>query len=151
MKNESTGKRPIFRFFPEERMYPDYPWQIWTVGLLLFLKAVLWFSSDPNIPDTVLKILGYKYTLFMIPSIVLGLGIWNLRRWATWGIVILSIVELLFFIVYPSSLLSLRLDHTSLIALVLSFFVFLINGPASDIFILITTRALFKNTDSTSS
>ncbi len=148
MKNDSTNRQPQFRFFPEERMNSDFPWQIWTVGLLLFLKAVLWFSSDPNIPDYSLKILGYKYILFMIPSAVLGFGIWNLRRWAVWGIIILSITEIAFFIIYPASLSSLRLDQTSFIALVLSFSVFLINGPVSDIFILMTTRALFKNTDS---
>ena len=146
MKNESPKAQSQFRFFPEERMYSDFSWQIWTVGLLLFLKAVLWFSSDPNIPDDLLRILGYKYILFMIPSVVLGFYLWNLKRWAVWGIVILSILELLFFIIYPASLSSLRFDNTSFIALALSFFVFLINGPVSDIFILITTGALFKNT-----
>ena len=146
MKNEPTNGQAQFRFFPEDRLSPDFPWQIWTVGLLLFLKAFLWFSSDPNIPDGALEILGYKYILFMIPSLVLGFGIWNLKRWAVWGIIILSIVEIFFFIVYPITLSSLRLDHTSTIALILSFFVFLINGPISDIFILTTIRALFKNT-----
>lgn len=147
MKKESTASSS-FRFFPEERLQADFSWQSWAVGLLLFLKTVLWFSTDPNIADDVLKILGLKYILFMVPSVFLGFGIWNLRRWAAWGILFLSVFELLFFLLYPASLSSLRLDQTSTIATILSFFVFLINGPVSDLFILFSLPALFKHTKS---
>ena len=39
----------------------------------------------------------------MIPFAVLGVGIWNLRKWAVWSLLILTVIDLIFYIVFPAA------------------------------------------------
>jgi hypothetical protein len=137
-----------FSFFPERRLYEDYPWQIWLIGWLAIFKAILWLASGPVLPESVLKILFYKYIIFMIPFLICGIGIWNLRKWAVKGIIILCCAELVFFIIYPGTLTYFAIDTTSLFSLLFTLIFtavsFLIHGPISGIFILICSPVLFK-------
>jgi len=134
-----------FRVFPEERMYQDYSWQIWAVGWLAIFKAFLWLAWEPNLPDSILRLLGYKYTLSMLPLIVFGIGIWNLKRWAMWGIIFVAVVNLIFLIFYPQIFSGFFVKSEILIySVILSAIVLVCNGPLGDIFILIATPVMLK-------
>ncbi len=133
-----------FVFFPEDRINSDYPWQVWIIGWLIFLKALVWFSTSPNVNDEVLTVLGIKYLLFMVPFVACGFGLWNFKKWALFGVIALCCLEILFFIFYPVSVTSLGFDHMSFISLVFSVCVFLINGPLSTICVLLFAPSLFK-------
>jgi len=85
-----------FRYFPPERMYREFPWPIWAVGWLALFKAFLWLSYEPVQPGSLLTLLGIKYLLNMIPMAIFAIGVWNLRKWAMWGLIILSVANLLF-------------------------------------------------------
>jgi len=105
MNDKSSGKRLYFRFFPEVRLARKYPWQIWIIGWIAIIKSCFWLFTDPVISDTisasVLKILGYKHLVYMVPFLICGIGVWNLRKWAVWGVILLAVTELFFFAVYP--------------------------------------------------
>ena len=134
-----------FRIFPEERMHEDYSWQIWAVGWLAIFKAFLWLAWEPNLPDSILRLLGYKYTLSMLPLIVFGIGVWNLKRWAVWGIIFVAVVNLIFLIVYPQIFNGFFVKSEVLIySAILSAIVLVCNGPLGDIFILISTPVMLK-------
>ena len=126
MNNNKFEQLP-FSIFPERRLYEDFPWQIWAIGILCLLKSVVWLATDPLLSEEVLYVLFYKYLLFIIPLIVFGIGVWNLRKWATIGLTILCIVELLFYIIYPVSLKSFYVGTSSLPALVFSAILFIFN------------------------
>ena len=134
-----------FRIFPEERMHVDYHWQIWAVGWLGIFKAFLWLAWEPNLPDSILRLLGYKYTLSMLPLIVFGIGVWNLKRWAVWGIIFVAVVNLIFLIFYPQIFNGFFVKSEVLIySAILSAIVLVCNGPLGDIFILISTPVMLK-------
>jgi len=135
---ESTGQDHSFKIFPDQRLDLDFPWQVWIVGWIALFKACSWLSCDPNVAESVGVALSYKYMILMIPLVVMVLGVWNLRKWAVWGLIVIAIAELLFFVVYPASLKSFSLESsTSILPLLLSLAVFTINGPVSDVFILL--------------
>ncbi|MBN1848664.1 MAG: hypothetical protein JW932_08775 [Deltaproteobacteria bacterium] len=149
MNQEQDEKRVPFTLFPDSRLLMDYPWQIWAIGWLAILKALLWLATEPVLPETILMILFFKYLFFMVPLLVCSIGLWNLRKWGAWGMIILSVAELSFFIVYPASLRSMALDNTSFLSLVFTMGAFVLNGPISDIFILISAPVLLKHSKST--
>lgn len=143
---ELTGKDQSFKIFPEQRMDSDFAWQLWLVGWIALFKACSWLSCEPNISESVGVALSYKYMILMIPLVVMGLGVWNQRKWAVCGLIAISIAELLFFVVYPASLKSFSLESsTSILPLLLSLAVFTINGPVSDVFILLFAPFLLKH------
>jgi len=145
-KEFSVDKRE-FRIFPVERMHEEFPWQIWTVGWLAIFKAILWLSYEPNIPESILTLLAYKYTLGMLPFILCGMGVWNLRRWAVWGVIFLAIANLIFLIVNPQIFSGFLVQSEVLIySVVLSSIVLVCNGPVGDIFILIAAPVMLKIT-----
>lgn len=145
MNEEIVNDRLRFRFLPEVRLSKEYPWQAWIIGWFAITKSFFWVFTDPIISDPVLKILGYKYLIYMIPLLVCGVGLWNLRKWAVWCIILLSITELLFFLLYPASLTSIAIVKNSLISLMMSIIVMLVNGPISNIIILIASPVLLKH------
>jgi hypothetical protein len=147
MNKKQDIKALSFALFPEARLSLEFPWQVWTVGWLAILKALLWLATEPVLSESILMIVFYKYLLFMIPLLICGIGVWNLRKWGAWGIITLSILELLFFILYPSSLRSMALDNTSLLSLLFTLGGFILNGPICDIFILVTAPALLKHSN----
>ncbi len=135
-----------FRVFPVERMFEDFPWQIWVVGWLAIFKAFLWLAYEPNQPEAILRLLGYKYTISMLPLVVFGIGVWNLRRWAVWGIVMVAIANLIFIMINPQIFSGFLVkSEVHVYSIVLSTIVLLCNGPLGDIFILISTPTMLKN------
>ena len=134
-----------FRFFPPDRMDKEFPWPIWAVGWLALFKAFLWLSYEPVQPGSLLTLIGTKYLLNMIPMAIFAIGAWNLRKWAMWGLIILSLANLLFFIIYPQSLSAVLVESEVYIySIILSFITLLCNGPIGDIFILLASPVMLK-------
>jgi len=135
-----------FRFFPPDRMDKEFPWPIWAVGWLALFKAFLWLSYEPVQPGSLLTLIGTKYLLNMIPMAIFAIGAWNLRKWAMWGLIILSLANLLFFIIYPQSLSAVLVESEVYIySIILSFITLLCNGPIGDIFILLASPVMLKH------
>ena len=136
-----------FRIFPVERMHEDFPWQIWAVGWLAIFKAILWLAYDPNLPPSILRLLAYKYTLGMLPLFICGIGVWNFRRWAVWGLIGIAVANLAFFLINPKVFSGVIVNSEVFIySVVLSAIVLLCNGPIGDILILIAAAKMLKLT-----
>ena len=140
-------EKRIFRIFPVERMHEDFPWQIWAAGWLAIFKAILWLAYDPNLPPSILRLLAYKYTLGMLPLFICGIGVWNFRRWAVWGLIGIAVASLAFFLINPQIFSGVIVKSEVFIySVVLSAIVLLCNGPIGDIFILIAAPKMLKIT-----
>ena len=127
-------------------MDKEFPWPIWAVGWLALFKAFLWLSYEPVQPESLLTLIGTKYLLNMIPMAIFAIGVWNLRKWAKWGLIILSLANLLFFIIYPQSLSAVLVESEVYIySIILSFITLLCNGPIGDIFILLASPVMLKH------
>ncbi|MGD9045685.1 MAG: hypothetical protein PVG06_18365 [Desulfobacterales bacterium] len=135
-----------FRIFPSERMSADFPWPIWAVGWLCIFKGSIWLAYEPNISNSMLSLLGSKYMLQTVPLIVFGIGIWNLRKWAVWGAVIIAGLNLIFIIVAPQTFSSLVVKSEAAIwSVLLSIVTMLCNGPLGDLLILLSAPVLFRH------
>jgi hypothetical protein len=142
---ESMAYMGIFRIFPPDRMDKEFTWPIWAVGWLALFKAFLWLSYEPVQPQFLLTLLGTKYLLNMIPMAIFAMGVWNLRKWAVWGLMILSVANILFFIIYPQSLSAILIEsEVHIYSIILSFITLLCNGPLGDILILLASPVLLK-------
>ena len=134
------------KVFPSERMDPEYPWTIWAVGWLAIFKAFLWLAYEPVQDESVLRLLGAKFLLNTIPLIILGIGVWNRKKWAVWGLIALSVANLIFFIVNPQTLNAvLVVSEVRIYSIILSFLTLLCNGPLGDIFILCAAASMLKH------
>ena len=81
----------------------------------------------------------------MVPMAILAIGVWNLKKWAMWGLIILSVANLLFFIIYPQSLNAVFVQSEVYIySIILSFITLLCNGPLGDIAIILATPIMLK-------
>ena len=136
-----NNQRPSLIILPAWRMYKDFPWQIWAVGWLGIFKAVIWLSTSPNCPDPVLNILAIKFLVCMAPLIILGIGVWNLKKWAVWGIILLCIADVAFFVIKQEASGCIIGNSHWLLAVALMLF----NGPLGSILILIATPYLMKH------
>ena len=135
-----------FRIFPSERMDADFPWQIWAIGWLCIFKGIIWLAYEPNVPDSIRALLGYKYMLQMVPLIIFGIGIWNLRKWAVWGAVIICALNLIIILIIPQASSSFLVNSEVLIwSVLLSIVTLLCNGPLGDVLILLSTPILLKH------
>ncbi|MEE4265031.1 MAG: hypothetical protein V2I56_20260 [Desulfobacteraceae bacterium] len=127
-------------------MDKEFPWPIWAVGWLALFKAFLWLSYEPVQPESLLTLIGTKYLLNMIPMAIFAIGVWNLRKWATWGLMALSLANLLFFIIYPQTLSAVLVESEVYIySIILSFITLLCNGPIGDILILLASPVMLKH------
>lgn len=136
-----------FRIFPSGRMRIDFPWQIWAVGWLCIFKGIIWLAYEPSMPDSMLSLLGFKYLLEMLPLIIFGIGIWNLRKWAVWGAAVICAVNLILIFVTPQTISSLVVKSEVLIwSVVLSIITFICNGPIGDLLVLLSTPILLRHT-----
>lgn len=136
-----------FRIFPSSRMRIDFPWQIWAVGWLCIFKGIIWLAYEPSMPDSMLSLLGFKYLLEMLPLIIFGIGIWNLRKWAVWGAAVICAVNLILIFVTPQTISSLVVKSEVLTwSVVLSMITFICNGPIGDLLVLLSTPILLKHT-----
>ena len=97
-----------FKWFPHERLYEDqwHPWPIWALGWLCVIKAVLWiFSQRGFYSETVFPtIVPVKHILYLVVLLVLSQGIFNFRVWARNLLLVVCIVDLLFYLVVPEFL-----------------------------------------------
>ena len=135
-----------FRIFPSERMGVDFPWQIWAVGWLCIFKGVIWLAYEPNLSDSMLTLLGYKYVLEMIPLIVFGIGIWNLRKWAVWGAIVVCGLNLIFILTIVEAFNAFVVRSEVMIwSVLLSIVTLLCTGPLGDALILLTAPVLLKH------
>ena len=136
-----------FRVFPSERMDIEYPWTIWAAGWLALFKSFLWLAYEPVQAESVLRLLGTKFLLNTIPLVILAIGVWNLRRWAAWGLIAISVANLIFFIVNPQTLNAvLVVSEVRIYSIILSVITLLCNGPLGDIFILCAATSMLKHT-----
>jgi hypothetical protein len=136
-----------FRLFPAERMNTDFPWTLWAIGWLAVLKAVLWLAYEPVLPAATLRLSGFRLLLTAGPLVVCGIGLWNRRRWAAWGVVILASANLLFLGAFPRSIHGNFVESdVQAIAMALSGVMLLCEGPVGDALILLAARWLFRNT-----
>ena len=143
---ELIVEKQDFRIFPSERMNTDFYWPVWAVGWLAFFKAFLWLAYEPVQADAVLRLVAYKYTLNIVPLVIFGIGVWNLRKWAAWGLILISIANLIFFIIYPKTLKTVLVESEVYIySILLSFISLLCNGPLGDLLILCAAPSLLKH------
>ena len=134
------------KVFPSERMDPEYPWTIWAVGWLAIFKAFLWLAYEPVEAESVLRLLGAKFLMNTIPLVILASGVWNQKKWAVWGLIALSVANLIFFIVNPQTLNAvLVVSEVRIYSIILSFLTLLCNGPVGDIFILCAAASMLKH------
>jgi hypothetical protein len=130
-------------------MDPEYPWTIWAAGWLALFKAFLWLAYEPVQAEPVLRLLGAKFLLSTIPLVILAIGVWNLRRWAAWGLIAISVANLIFFIVNPQTLNAvLVVSEVRIYSIILSVITLLSNGPLGDIFILCAAPSMLKHAKS---
>ncbi len=135
-----------FRIFPPERMETEFPWVIWAVGWLALLKAFIWLAYEPVQPQNVLQLMATKNLLSIIPLVIFGIGVWNLRKWAIWGILIVAIGNLIFFIVNPQTLnVVMVYSEVRLYTMILSSVTLLCNGPVGDFLILCAAPSMLKH------
>jgi hypothetical protein len=127
-------------------MDPEYPWTIWAVGWLAIFKAFLWLAYEPVQEASILRLLGTKFLLNTIPLVIFAIGVWNRKKWAVWGLIALSVANLIFFIVNPQTLNAvLVVSEVRIYSIILSFLTLLCNGPLGDIFILCATASMLKH------
>ena len=124
----------------------EFPWVIWAIGWLALLKAFIWLAYEPVEPQNILQLMAYKNLLNILPLVVFGIGIWNLRKWAIWGILIVAVANLIFFIVDPVTLDAVLVhSEVRLYTMILSSITLLCNGPIGDILILCAAPSMLKH------
>jgi len=133
-----------FQLLPYNRLDSAFPWPIWLAGWVLILKAVFWIATEADVTDQVSTILGIKYILFLIPFLIAGFGIWNFKRWAFYLTCCLCVLEFIWFMAYPPAMQSLAIIKVSLVTVIFSWAVYIVNGPASSILLVILSPMLFK-------
>lgn len=136
-----------FRVFPTRRMNADYPWQNWAVGWLCIFKGILWLAYEPNLPAGLLHFFGIKYLLLMLPLVICGVGIWNMRKWAVWGAAAICVIDLIVFFFTPNAFSAVLVQSEAVLwSVVLSIVTLLCNGPLGDLLVLLLTPSLLKKT-----
>jgi hypothetical protein len=127
-------------------MRADFPWQIWAIGWLCIFKGILWLAYEPSLSDSTRALLGYKYMLEMVPLIIFGIGIWNLRKWAVWGALVICALNLILMLFTPQAFSALVVKSEVLIwSTLLSIVTLLCNGPLGDVLVLLSTPILLKH------
>ncbi len=138
-----------FRVFPSGRMDGEFPWTIWAVGWLAFFKAFLWLAYEPVQAESVLRLLGGKFLLNVIPLAICAVGLWNLRKWAVWGLIAIAAGNLIFFIANPQTLNAVLVtSEVRIYSVILSIITLLCNGPLGDFFILCAAPNMLKHAKS---
>jgi hypothetical protein len=79
-----------------------------------------------------------KFLIMLAPFLVTGIGVWNLRKWAVWGLMATSVLDLLFFVVFPDAARIITGNSFIGLAVVLLAAV----GPLGDVLILATPSML---------
>jgi hypothetical protein len=141
-KKAMTPVNPLpFILFPKWRMYRGFPWSIWAAGWLAVFKALLWLATDPVAPSPIAERMAAKFLIMMVPFLVTGFGVWNLRKWAVWGLMATSVLDLLFFVVFPDAARIITGNSFFGLAVVLLAAV----GPLGDVLIFAATPSMLKH------
>ena len=136
-----------FRIFPSERMSVKFTWQIWAVGWLCIFKGIIWLAYEPNMSESLLSFFGAKYLLGMLPLIICGIGIWNMRKWAMWGAVAVCSINIVIFFITPQAFSAMMVKSEVIIwSVLLSSVTLLCNGPLGDLLVILATPTLLKAT-----
>lgn len=131
-----------FDILPAWRLQSDLPWILWAAGWLSIFRGVLWLSSDPVVPPPLAEVLTAKFLLAMVPWVIFGIGVWNLRRWAAAGLAGLALLDLLFYLIFPAATGAMVGGSFWALTAVLLIF----NGPAGDVLLLLASPLLWKHT-----
>jgi hypothetical protein len=127
-------------------MSVEFPWQIWAVGWLCIFKGIIWLAYEPNLAGNLLSFFGAKYLLEMLPLIIFGIGIWNMRRWAVWGAVAVCAINLIIFFFTPQAFSAMLVKSEVIIwSVLLSGITLICNGPLGDLLVLLAAPLLLKN------
>jgi hypothetical protein len=108
---------------------------------LAVFKALLWLATDPVATIPIAERMAAKFLILMVPFLVTAIGVWNLRKWAVWGLVVTSVIDLLFFIVFPNTASVITGNRFIGLAVVLLAGV----GPLGDVLILAATPSMLKH------
>jgi hypothetical protein len=135
-----------FRVFPSDRMSLDFPWKVWAVGWLCIFKGLIWLSYEPNMSANLLSFFGYKYLLEMLPLVICGIGIWNMRKWAVWGAAAVCAINLVIFFFTPQAFSAMMIKSEAIIwSVLLSSVTLLCNGPVGDLLVILAAPSLLKH------
>jgi len=140
------SEKDKFRIFPSERMDVNFPWQIWAVGWLCIFKGIIWLAYEPNLSGNLLSFFGAKYLVGILPFVIFGIGIWNMRKWAVWGAVVVCGIDLAVFFFTPHALGAILVKSEVMVwSVLLSGVTLLCNGPVGDLLVLIAAPTLLKH------
>jgi hypothetical protein len=140
-KNDSPEEPMPFIFFPKWRMHRGFPWPIWIVGWLAVFKALLWLFTDPVVQSPLAELMTAKFLVMTIPFLFTGIGVWNLRKWAVWGLLATCALDLLFYVIFPDAARVAAGSGFIGLAILLLAGV----GPLGDVLILSATPSLLKH------
>jgi len=136
-----------FRIFPSDRMSLDFPWKVWAVGWLCIFKGIIWLAYEPTMSGNLLSFLGTKYLLGMLPLIICGIGIWNMRRWAVWGAAAVCAINIVIFFFTPQAFSAMMIKSEAIVwSVLLSGVTLLCNGPLGDLLVILAAPGLLKAT-----
>ena len=74
------------RWFPDRRFDADFPLVLWFAGLWLYLKSFLYlcyiymFGLEPQPLPTASLVEVVYFAVVMVPSLLLGMALWNDKR-----------------------------------------------------------------------
>ena len=139
-----------FRIFPSDRMSLDFPWKVWAVGWLCIFKGIIWLAYEPNMSANLLSFFGSKSLLGMLPLIICGIGIWNMRKWAVWGAAAVCAINIVIFFFTPQAFNAMMIKSEATIwSVLLSSVSLLCNGPVGDLLVILAAPTLLKATKKT--
>jgi hypothetical protein len=135
-----------FRIFPSDRMSLDFPWMVWAVGWLCIFKGIIWLAYEPNMSANLLSFFGSKSLLGMLPLIICGIGIWNMRKWAVWGAAAVCAINIVIFFFTPQAFNAMMIKSEATIwSVLLSSVSLLCNGPVGDLLVILAVPTLLKH------
>lgn len=128
MVTSNVTHTPTLKLFPASRLAASFPWPIWALGWIALTKALLWiFVTDTHNPP-----LLAKYLLMTVPCLLLCVGIWNLRKWAFWGLVLVCLVDLASHFILPNGFMMTDATPGGTRVVLYSTVINFISGPITD-------------------
>ncbi len=102
--NEITHKGWSYKIFPERRFDSDFPLPFWFAGLWLYLKAFLYIcylyglGLEPTPYTIPMKVEIAYFAVAFLPAFIIGLGLWNQKKWAHSTSVVFLVVDTPFLV-----------------------------------------------------
>ena len=97
--NEHAEKSWSDKWFPVRRFDPDFPLALWFTGLWFYLKSFLYIcylymiGMDPPPYVGAAKVEIVYFGLAFLPAFLLGLALWNEKKWAVKPAVFFIVVD----------------------------------------------------------